>query len=406
MRAATITFTILAVLMFMGKAGADEETDARVRKAFTKAWAAKHDTKTDRDEIAVELYRNAWLGFSFASVRFADAMASKNKPYPDDATAESIIRGEHGDASTWRLWELTNDICLDYFTERPKAIIKAMTKDLQGDLKDRRRVSNILSEWQRYILFHQKKPFKTGSYDMQDSAYKETWELIVRELYPAATKAFQELKDPDPYANEPLAYLLRDLEDPRAIPVLLGKDGRDIQYFEMFLHLQHNHKADPGLVKLTSDPDAEVRWRAVYALRECADQDMAPKAMQLLRDESPKVRSQALYLAFFLLSPERPDLDAQFKILLDDPDVEVRLECVILLAQRKDVACATAMLDLLRNEKLGEIPHNRLVQSMRDLTGDYFGYHIGSDAWQPTTPNNRAALEKFAKWIEEHKTKR
>ena len=34
----------------------------------------------------------------------------------------------------------------------------------------------------------------------------------------------------------------------------------------------------------------------------------------------------------------------------------------------------------------------RLVQAMRDLTGDYFGYHIGSDAWQPMPYMNRRGV--------------
>jgi hypothetical protein len=402
MRVAKVIFAVSVAVILIGVGRADDQTDARVHKAFTIAWQAKHDTKTNPDQLALKLYRDAWLGLSYASVRFSQAMATKNTPFPDDASAESIIRGEHGDASTWRLWELTNDICLDFFTKHPEPVITAIAADFQGDLNTRRRISLLLCEWQRY-LFREGKFDSAGNYIIKTSS-QQIWDQIVRELYPVAAKRFQELKEPDPYANEPLAYILRDLNDPRAISLLLGKDGRNIQYFELLLHLQHHRKADPGLVKLTSDPDAEVRWRAVYALRECADPEMAPQAMQLLHDESPKVRHEALYLAYFLLSPQLPELDVHFKKLLDDPDLEVRLECIVLLAYRKDIACAPAMLELLRNENFGEIPHNRLVQAMRDLTGEYFGYQIGSDAWQPTTPNNRAALDKFAEWIAKHKT--
>ena len=123
---------------------------------------------------------------------------------------------------------------------------------------------------------------------------------------------------------------------------------------------------------------------------------MAPSAIKLLHDEDPKVRHEALYLAFFLLSPDRPDLDTQLKTLLADSDPDVRRTCVILLASRKDVACAPALLELLKDEGADELAHNQLVQAMRDLTGEYFGYHMGSDAWQPTTENNKSALSKFA----------
>jgi|WetSurMetagenome_2_1015567.scaffolds.fasta_scaffold91707_2 hypothetical protein len=40
---------------------------------------------------------------------------------------------------------------------------------------------------------------------------------------------FEDLDAAD--ASEPLAYVLRDLDDPRAIPLLMGKDGRDLRYF-------------------------------------------------------------------------------------------------------------------------------------------------------------------------------
>ena len=208
MRETSHAIAVLTVLGFLGAAMADNKINARVHKAFTVAWQAKHDTKTDGDRLAEKLYREAWLGFSPYSVRFELAMASKNELYPDDASAESIISGEHGDASTWRLWELTNDICYDFFTKHCEIIIKTMISDIQGDLDARRRVSQVLSEWQRYILFHQHHE-GIGPYVIEDSDYKEEWNRIVRELYPAAAKRFKELKEPDPYGNEPLAYILR-----------------------------------------------------------------------------------------------------------------------------------------------------------------------------------------------------
>jgi hypothetical protein len=45
----------------------------------------------------------------------------------------------------------------------------------------------------------------------------------------SASNRFQDLDAAD--ASEPLAYVLRDLDDPRAIPLLMGNDGRDLRYF-------------------------------------------------------------------------------------------------------------------------------------------------------------------------------
>lgn len=89
--------------------------------------------------------------------------------------------------------------------------------------------------------------------------------------------------------------------------------------------------------------------------------------------------------------------------LLLDKDRAVRTEVVCSFAWKKDAACANAMFDLLRDDSMDEISHSRIVQAMHDLTGTYFEYHIGSDGWRPTTENNKMAIERFKKWIENHK---
>lgn len=386
---------VLAWLLAPLRGAADDPTEARVREAFAKAWQAKHDTATDRDELAVRLYREAWPGLSVYATSFSRVM--KVKPFPEDATADSILRGEHGDASTWRLWDLTEEICLDLFTERPAAVIKVLAADFAGEAKSRRRAHDVLWQWQRRL--HRNVRLAPGGGATLPEPARHVLEQLAQDLFPVVSRRYAELEAAGELELGPLAYALRNLDDPRAIPLLLGKDGRGVRHFELLRTLQRNRKADPNLTKLLADEDSQVRWRAAYALAECGDGALAPRASKLLRDPDAQVRREGLSLAYFLLSPERTELDADFKALLRDPDWGVRQSCAILLAQRKDAACAPTLLDLLRNEKIDMIPHGNLVGAMQNLTGDLFGYHYGSDAWQPTTPNNRAAIEKFAAWI-------
>jgi hypothetical protein len=398
--------------IFSAAMQADEKLDTPLYDAFAKAWRAKHDAKTDRDQLAVMVYRDAWVRvFAYTG----PPTPFDGRPFPEDASAESILRGEHGDIGPWRLYPLTQGLRAELFTERPAAVLKAMAADLQGDAAHFRRATDSLREWKGHLyrISPDRRRDNPLVIVMSEPA-KHTWQQIVRELYPVAAKRFQQLDAREEKRllagekeeKELLAEVLRELDDPRAIPLLLGANPR--KNFGIVGRLQRGRKADPGLVKLLADVDAEVRRNAAYALRESGDIALAPHAIKLLGDENAGVRAEALQLTHSLLWPERPALDAQLaalaaraKALLQDPDPGVRANCAILLGQRKDFAAAPVLLELLRKGK-SQVSQLGLVSAMVSLTGEQFGYDDNWNAWQPTTANNRAALERFAAWIAEH----
>ena len=87
--------------------------------------------------------------------------------------------------------------------------------------------------------------------------------------------------------------------------------------------------------------------------------------------------------------------------LLSDPDHEVRWFVTSRLAFRKDVVVARTLLNYVQDESLDELDLKRVVGWIRQLTGSTFGYSENTDRWQPTLPENRAAIEQFEKWINE-----
>jgi HEAT repeat protein len=203
-----------------------------------------------------------------------------------------------------------------------------------------------------------------------------------------------------------LAQVFRDLNDPRAIPLLLGKNPeRDIleSYSEGLVYLQAGRKAHPLLVKLLSSKDPKVRSAATDALSESRDPDLVAPALKLLRDPSPEVRESALYLARSLRKGTRGPTYEASKALLADASKKVRLCCAVMFASDEDPVCGNALLALIRDEHLDADDHLDVVMAAEDLVGKDFGYHHGADLWQPTTENNKAAIAKFEQWIREQK---
>lgn len=199
------------------------------------------------------------------------------------------------------------------------------------------------------------------------------------------------------------AQTLRDLNDPRAIgPLVLRNPGDPVEHLEIIANLQEGRFPDPAVLALLNHRSSEVRWRATYMLAESGDSSLTPHAIRLMRDTSPEVRRHAAVMAYFLKGEEvdrvRPDLVH----LLSDSDVDVRVDVACLFADRKDRVCAPTLLELVRNEKLDERTHSRIVQAIHRLTDSYFGYYVGSDGWKPSTLRNRAAVSEFAKWVSEH----
>ena len=193
------------------------------------------------------------------------------------------------------------------------------------------------------------------------------------------------------------ASALRDLNDPRAIPLLVRHGiGR---HFEVLRSLQRCRAANSELLALPHDKDSEVRWRAAYALAESGDSRLAPIVERLAGDEASKVRVEAGNIAFLLPTEAFVRLRPVLVRLLSDKAVEVRSSLAILFATRKDAVCAKALYDLLtQEEKVEPWRQSNLVQALQTMTGSYFGFIPGTIS---TESARQASLDRFARWISE-----
>jgi len=197
--------------------------------------------------------------------------------------------------------------------------------------------------------------------------------------------------------EEVAASALRDLNDPRAIPLLV-RHGIT-RHYDKLRRLQRGRPANSELVALLHDQDSEVRWRAAYALVESGDPRLSPFVERLARDEASEVRVQAANIAFLLPSEKFVRLRAVLVRLLADKAVEVRSSVAILFATRKDAVCAKALYDLLTHEeKLEPWRQSNLVQALQTMTGSYFGFVPGTISAESA---RRASLDQFTRWISE-----
>jgi len=201
------------------------------------------------------------------------------------------------------------------------------------------------------------------------------------------------------------AYTMRDLQIYDGIKFLVSKPENPIKYFEILRTLQKNKKAHESILALLDSPDSEIRWKSAYALAESGDEVLIPYVKKLIKDQNSEVRKRAAYMGFFLKDGAYKKVYGDLVKLLSDRDRSVRIEVVCMFSWNKDVVCAEAMLDLLRDDSLEELSHSRIWQAMDNLCGNYFGYYHGSDGWEPTTENNKISIKKFEEWIANNKVK-
>ena len=199
------------------------------------------------------------------------------------------------------------------------------------------------------------------------------------------------------------ANTMRELQMYEAIEHLISKPDNPVKYSETLRSLQRKNKAHKSILALLESPDVEIRWRAAYALAESGDESLVPYFKKLIKDQNYEVRKQAVVIGFFLEDEAYEKVYNDLVSLLSDKDSSVRIELVCNFAWKKDKVCSEAMRDLLIDESLDEWTHSRIVQAMQTLSGTYFGYHIGSDGWKPTTENNQKAIKKFEEWITANK---
>ncbi len=234
-----------------------------------------------------------------------------------------------------------------------------------------------------------------------ESARKRALRIVGRLRLSRFFEDVLEVFQKDRNLSERAAYTLRDIGDPRAIPYLVRQQpGTTLPAFELLRSLQRGRPADTTLVELLRSHDPGVRWRAAYALAESGDASLLPHIKRLARDQHPKVRKYAANMGFCMKHEVFMRIRPTVVSLLSDPNLEVKCFVARCFAQRKDKVCARTLLELAKDTSIDQLQHSNIIQAIHSLTGSYFGYHIGSDAWRPTSENNKKAIEEFGRWIQ------
>jgi HEAT repeat protein len=230
-------------------------------------------------------------------------------------------------------------------------------------------------------------------------------ELRLHDLFDEVLAVFESERP----ASERAAWTLRDLRDLKAIPHLIRRSPRlDFPTFELLKDLQRDNRADPTLVEMLNSNDSTLRERAAYALCQSGDPSLIPSIQKLVHDKSKKVRLHVAWMAFHLKPEVFPAVRAAMVQLLSDSDFETRYFVASCFAARKDKVCARPLLAMIRASSSPERHFQdvvMIIRSIRVLTGSDFGYDVGSTEptrWQPTAANNRAAIERYAEWIEKN----
>jgi HEAT repeat protein len=206
----------------------------------------------------------------------------------------------------------------------------------------------------------------------------------------------------NPACSDAAIYALRGIDDPRAIAALVERHPDLLAVSGVLRSLQRKRPADPALVALLDSKDAKVRSYAASALAESGDPALVGRIEKLLRDENPQVRSGAANMGLCLEKEAYQRIRPAIAALAKDPDPGVRKFVVMCLAQRRDLACGPALLEMARDTNLTQQERYEVVRVIRELTGSYFGFDTSPSGWHPDTPKNREALRRFAEWVEKN----
>ncbi len=310
-----------------------------------------------------------------------------------EALADQLA-GEHGNYPL--LYEASRLRCLDLLTEHQQHVKPLVKADLEsGNARAVLRALGLLDKlrWTEFV-------------DGVIAVFQQANRHELVETEPPVDDNRPWLTDVAKPTNEGVAalvpYVLRELNDPKAIRVLLDADPHPpVTYFEILRHLCRGRLEDPGLLKLLESPDPEVRWRAAYALEESGDPALLPFVERLTSDPDARVRQAAVEMGRSLPEPAATTIWPRLVALHNDSDRMVRFHVAMMFGSKGDAICATTLHALVTEGALGSGYISTLIQLMHTVTGTYFDYDLSQP---PTTQVNRVAMERFAVWIKEHAT--
>ena len=183
--------------------------------------------------------------------------------------------------------------------------------------------------------------------------------------------------------------------------VVNGKDR--YQYADYLASLLAGDKPPARLLKALSSPSAEIRLAAAHSLYQCGSIDLVPHIQALVKDNDSKVRIAGAIVALGLSTTDWHVVRPAVLSLLSDVDVEVRGQVAGLTVDRgrEGKNLAPNLLRLIQDNSLSQLAHIYVYNAMVKIGGSDFGYEedFRRDYWRPTTPANRAAIERFSDWV-------
>ncbi len=185
------------------------------------------------------------------------------------------------------------------------------------------------------------------------------------------------------------------------IALLINDDAaQPLLHYEAIYFLASRMPDDAALQRLIpflKSDDAELRYRAIYAL-PIASPAVRAALPALIDDADAKVRREAVFRAFWLKGAEFEALEPRLKSKLEDGVAGVRLVAATGFAERNDASAAPVLLRLLRDHQDDPSVNSWWAgEALSKLTGlnKNFPYQAGD-------PNNAAAFARIEAWIALH----
>lgn len=339
---------------------------AEAKRLFVFLETISRLEKEEQKQHIPIIYQNIYLPlwyFSMGSATPWQPLDSEEQRLSPEELADSIQAHKNG--AWWRLIWLSQKASLDILRKNQESLVPLVKADITSKKKsNRKRALKVISDLKLIDQFDSVLHIFETDADLSDRAM----------------------------------HTLRDLRDPRAIAPIVKKNP-GLRAFECLRNLQAGNAANPSIIAILQSKDPEARWRAAYILTESADPKLIPHFIRLAKDKEGRVRWTAALMGHFLAKKYPQAVRPTLVKLLSDPDSRVRSQTAMYFAERKDPVCAQTLLEMLKNTSIKALGRSHIVKAIHTLTGSNFGYHIGSDAWKPTTENNKRAIKRFEEWI-------
>jgi HEAT repeat protein len=146
--------------------------------------------------------------------------------------------------------------------------------------------------------------------------------------------------------------------------------------------LRGDAEVKEALVPVLQDEDPTVRERAVYALGELREYELAEPLLAMFNDGNDKVRTAALTSLGKLYGPQTPQISDAALRMLQDPSTSVRQAALIMVRSTRDSRAVEPLLKFLNDddgttagraaETLGELGDPRAVEPLIEALNGRF----------------------------------